>query len=101
MTTLNRCARCEGFLPASAARCPHCETALPRWVKLAATVLGGTALSMTLSACYGGSCAGGGCYEPVPVPPTCDEEHADADGDGFCDEPREPAQSDSMSTSSV
>lgn len=104
MTTLNRCARCEGFVPASTSRCPHCEAALPRWLVRAAAVLGGAAISMTLTACYGGGCAGGRCYEPTYTPPTCDEGVSSAEPGcvpASETEGEEGAQSDSMATDKV
>ena len=51
------CSSCEGFAPDSLSACPHCDTVLPAaparraglWLKAAA----GSAVAMTLMACYG------------------------------------------------
>jgi hypothetical protein len=69
------CVRCEGFVPPLATTCPHCsarvEGLLPMVGRAALAVVGGSAMSMTLMACYG-------------LPP-CEalDNPVDADNDGF------------------
>ncbi len=80
---------CGGFLPRGASACPHCDRALPRWLRGLATLVAGSAAAMTLSACYGGACVEGTCYgtypdEPISSP--CDAPAEDTDGDGYCGE---------------
>lgn len=82
---LDTCDGCGGFLPRASSACPNCRRAIPAWVLRAATVVGGGALAMTLSACYGAGCAGGRCYEPRAAPSTdCGAGARDADYDGVC-----------------
>jgi hypothetical protein len=67
--SLRTCPRCDGFVPARAARCPHCPGGgLLR-------VLAGT-FAMTLMACYGVSPR----YMHAQGPNDC----VDGDGDGVC-----------------
>lgn len=69
---LRRCPRCEGFVPAKVDACPNCSAvvagrALLSRLGLAGGILGGSALAVTLMACYGmAPCADGGdsCYNP-------------------------------------
>ncbi|MCA9607749.1 MAG: hypothetical protein KC619_19205 [Myxococcales bacterium] len=82
---LSKCPACPAFLPPGVDRCPACASQLPRWVVRAAAALGSGALAVTLSACYGAPCAGGGCYEPQ-YPVACDDPSQDLDGDGYCGE---------------
>ncbi len=49
---LTTCEHCDGFLPAAAKACPHCEHTAPRKSQLALLALGAVT-SMTLMACYG------------------------------------------------
>lgn len=76
---LTTCVSCEGFVPGSAAQCPHCGAAAPTTSgapsalaglgkSLAALATGG-AMAVTLMACYG-------------LPP-CDPAD-DKDSDGYC-----------------
>jgi hypothetical protein len=60
--TLPRCAICDGFVPPSVATCPNCEPAAARgldaargWMRLRFLlgVTAGSAVAMTLMACYG------------------------------------------------
>src|SRR5574338_147699 len=60
--TLPRCAICDGFVPPSVAACPNCEPAAARgldaargWMRLRFLlgVTAGSAVAMTLMACYG------------------------------------------------
>ena len=91
MNSIMTCNECSGFIPSTEAACPNCSTAMPisKWVgpmKAVVTIVTGTALAMTLSACYGSPCARGGnaCHfdeEPVP---SCQEGEIDNDEDGFC-----------------
>ena len=67
------CSSCAGFVPPTASFCPHCsakvEGLLPLLSRTALAVVGGSAVSMTLMACYG-------------LPP-CEDTGIDADDDGF------------------
>ena len=72
---LSVCSACGGFVPARAV-CPHCgrntpaDVGAPPWAKLALAALSGSALSITLMACYGS--------------PPCDPDpEADTDNDGY------------------
>lgn len=66
------CPRCDGFVPQSASKCPHCAAAKSSvWgtmSRAALAVVSGSALSVTLMACYGS--------------PPC-ETGPDGDGDGI------------------
>lgn len=62
-TTLHGCTRCDGFVPAGAARCPHCNASLQsrrgrKLLRAAVAVTLGGAFAATLMACYGcpGTC---------------------------------------------
>lgn len=92
MDMLN-CTRCEGFIPAQASHCPHCDAQAHGRSRLGATartllnVAGGGAVAMTLMACYGGPPRE---YGPPPQTPTnnaqtCSDPSRDLDGDGFCE----------------
>jgi hypothetical protein len=65
---LSSCSSCKGFVPASAALCPHCrapqETSAFARLRLGVLggALGGGALAFTLMACYG--CPPGQCGGP-------------------------------------
>ncbi len=59
---LSRCPRCDGFVPVSLQACPNCEPAHARstgellsWARLGLLfrVTAGSAVAMTLMACYG------------------------------------------------
>lgn len=89
MSKLTSCPHCSAFVPSGADACPCCQAAAPRTrLPAAARALlaigGGGLLSVTLSACYGGPCAGGSCYEPDSGPRTCEDFSQDTDGDGYC-----------------
>ncbi len=86
MTKLTACSTCGSFLPPYASACPSCarlapRTRLPAAVRGLLAIGGGGLLSVTLSACYGAPCAGGGssCYNDF-----CSDSSADTDGDGYC-----------------
>ena len=74
-------------------KCPHCAARSPLNVKLGpfkaiSTAIMGSAVAMTLSACYGSPCANGDgsdCMDPN-MPLTCQPDEVDGDGDGFCGE---------------
>jgi hypothetical protein len=53
--TMNRCSKCEGFIPEAQTRCPNCRSASAWWVTPLAFAGAGLA-SVTLSACYGVPC---------------------------------------------
>jgi hypothetical protein len=59
------CHRCNGFLALALRACPHCNAPLDRarraLVGLAA-MAGGSAVSMTLMACYGSACVDEECH---------------------------------------
>ncbi len=84
MDMLN-CVRCEGFIPAKASSCPHCDAPTGRRSKLRTllNVAGGGAVAMTLMACYGGA-----PRDYAPVAPTntnaCTDPSQDLDKDGYC-----------------
>lgn len=89
MTKLSSCPRCGSFLPHASRVCPGCahtvarRTRLPGPVRTLLAIGGGGLLSVTLSACYGAPCAGGGCYDDYD-PTTCTDPAEDLDGDGYC-----------------
>lgn len=71
MIQLGSCTRCGGFLALALRACPHCDEKIPtvsRVVMGAATLLGGSAVSMTLMACYGPACANEVCDDGDYVP---------------------------------
>jgi hypothetical protein len=88
MDMLN-CSGCEGFVPARAPRCPHCDVTIdrrPSTLRKLLNVAGGGAVAVTLMACYGG----GYHQQPMPPPntsnaPTCTDASKDIDGDGYCE----------------
>lgn len=54
MLNLTRCGSCDGFLPRLSIACPHCgATAIGTLAKAATTAVLGSAVSLTLMACYG------------------------------------------------
>lgn len=56
MTGLTSCSSCGGFAPATARRCPHCETSIATgsgFARKLLAVAGGGAVAVTLMACYG------------------------------------------------
>jgi hypothetical protein len=93
MNKLSPCPHCASFLPLGVGACPGCQRSVRRSRRLPApmrallAVGGGGLLSVTLSACYGGPCAGpgGSCYEPYDSGPArCTDFSQDLDGDGYC-----------------
>jgi hypothetical protein len=79
MIQLPSCSSCGGFIGLSLNACPHCGASLSRGRAIAIGLLGavgGSAVSMTLMACYGMSCADANCY-PYP-----DAESGDASDAG-------------------
>ncbi|MCA9593779.1 MAG: hypothetical protein KC776_10730 [Myxococcales bacterium] len=74
MSTLSVCSSCEGFVPAGARACPHCDaphkrSRLARAARASAKVALGGAVAMTLMACYGGPPHAYGPIEPRPSGP--------------------------------
>jgi len=60
MSFIATCARCRKSLGISVLACPHCGAGLSRARRAAASVaalIGGSSLSATMMACYGGPCA--------------------------------------------
>jgi hypothetical protein len=55
MTSMNRCGRCQGFVPAQLPDCPNCAASgRPGRAKAAwLMILGAGATAVTLAACYG------------------------------------------------
>lgn len=91
MNKLSPCLHCGSFLPLGVRACPGCRRSvrprrLPAPMRALLAVGGGGLLSVTLSACYGGPCAGdGSCYEPRDSGlPGCTDASRDLDGDGYC-----------------
>ncbi|RKG92684.1 hypothetical protein [Corallococcus terminator] len=89
MSPLSSCPSCQGFNPAAARACLHCQRPLgpgrpPRrasWVATLWTLTGASATALTLMACYGmPPCEDGtfDCVEP-PDAGNCDVR-AEADG---------------------
>jgi len=89
MSKLMICSGCEGFIPAGRQSCPNCAPGFSRSLrdsmKTVLTALAGSAMAVTLSACYGSPCAGadGDCFMPEV---TCEDDAQDLDRDGFCGE---------------
>ncbi len=84
---LQKCDSCQSFLSPSNDRCSHCRKR-SLW-KRAAVMIGGSALSMTLAACYGAPCASGtkACNDNCPPSPAdfpCSDTLLDKDKDGYC-----------------
>jgi hypothetical protein len=64
------CSACDGLIPPRSLRCPNCQVTSPkvsRAVSLLSTLLGSSALAVTLMACYG-------------LPPCDSDDDADHDG---------------------
>jgi len=88
MSSLKTCQSCNGFLPSGVRLCPNCGTQIQASGRLAGplktvgTVLLGSAIAMTLSACYGApiQCDDNGCGGEQ----TCQPGELDQDQDGFC-----------------
>lgn len=88
---MQSCSGCEGFVPANARTCPHCDAAMPTrssTLRKLVNVAGGGAIAMTLMACYGG----GPARMREPIPPqnpttaaTCSDPSKDIDGDNYCE----------------
>ncbi|MGQ0505597.1 MAG: hypothetical protein ACT4TC_09780 [Myxococcaceae bacterium] len=53
---MNKCPRCDGFLPSAASSCPNCRSRIPTWLKVSFATLAAGAAGVTLSACYGAPC---------------------------------------------
>jgi len=83
MSLLASCASCSGFLPPTAARCPHCDAGgagrVLRVGRALFNAAAGGAVAATLMACYGGA-------PPPETPPTerCIEGSVDEDHDMSC-----------------
>ncbi len=91
MSSMNRCRRCQGFVPANLSACPNCATSgRPGRAKAAwLMILGAGATAVTLAACYGlppcdgaDDCypkdAGPGALDAHPRP--CGDAGTEADG---------------------
>lgn len=52
---MHHCNRCHGFVPHGSTNCPNCQST-KKWWALPLAVLGASAASITLSACYGAPC---------------------------------------------
>src|SRR3982751_5710176 len=64
MIQLPSCSSCGGFIGLALSACPHCGAKLSRARTLAVgmvAAVAGSAVSMTLMACYGMSCADADC----------------------------------------
>lgn len=57
MSAMNRCTRCEGFVPPKVTTCPNCRSTKRAWWIAPAAIAGAGLASVTLSACYGVGCA--------------------------------------------
>jgi hypothetical protein len=67
MDSLTTCSDCAGFLPSTAAACPHCEARQARSRRRRLAVLfglaGSASLGLTLMACYGCPPDSNGCLD--------------------------------------
>ena len=87
MLSMKRCRQCDGFIPTLKFQCPNCESVaafqpVPRAMKTFVTLLAGSAMAMTLSACYGSPIG-----NPMPQDESCEgAAMLDNDGDGFCEQ---------------
>ncbi|MEM7157072.1 MAG: hypothetical protein AAF799_29740 [Myxococcota bacterium] len=79
VSTLDSCPTCDGFMPAATARCPHCGAAAgwSRRAKNLARLAGGSAIAVTMMACYGAPPPG-----PMPTDPPQDPGADGADPAG-------------------
>ncbi len=74
MLGMRRCLSCDGFLPAGRERCPNCAAperssrSLATRLGLVAGPLGGSAIAITLMACYGAPPCDDGTYSCLPPP---------------------------------
>lgn len=95
MSLMPRCPSCDGFIPAAAPSCPHCDTApafppRPRARRgLARTLLtlaGSGAMAITLMACYGAPPFDDPCWDNDSDGyfPACYDEACDPE-DVYCD----------------
>ena len=90
MRSMKRCHQCDGFIPALKFQCPNCDSftafhLAPGPLKTALTILAGSAVAMTLSACYGSPCASANGMDGCgPMPEQCQIDEVDNDDDGFC-----------------
>lgn len=50
---LEKCSACQGFVPTASNECPHCSTKRMSRLGAVAAVIGASAISVTLMACYG------------------------------------------------
>lgn len=87
MFSMKRCHHCDGFIPSLKFQCPNCDRVskfqfAPRAMKTFVTLVAGSAVAMTLSACYGSPVANPSYYndDSCQVPGS-----VDYDGDGFCE----------------
>ena len=72
MDSLTTCSACGGFLPSTAAVCPHCDARPTRRRRLAVLLglAGSASLGLTMMACYGGPAMCGGSFVSVRTTPT-------------------------------
>ncbi len=54
---LQRCSRCDGFVPVDSDGCPNCKSKKAAWWVRPLAFAGAGLASVTLSACYGVGCA--------------------------------------------
>ena len=99
---LATCDGCGGFVPVGAPTCPHCSSREPflaagSLVRIGIGLFGGSALAMTLMACYGAPCAddgSGGCRD------YSGDTGADADADADAGDAADAADADAKETGS-
>ena len=89
MIQLPSCKACGGFIGLALVSCPHCGARLSRARAIAvgiAAAAGGSAVSMTLMACYGMSCVDANCGElPDASGDASDASSSDAAKDASAD----------------
>jgi hypothetical protein len=89
MAVLIRCSACGGFVPESVTSCPNCKKGSPlgRAAKACLKLATGSAVAMTLMACYG---APPHQYAPIEAPPAPCQN--DGPGDPNATSPSSPGQ---------
>jgi hypothetical protein len=82
MDSLTTCSACGGFLPATAAACPHCDARPSRRRRLAVLLglAGSASLGLTMMACYGGPAMCGGSAGYCPDNPDASGDATEPDG---------------------
>lgn len=78
---MDTCSACKGFLPSGCARCPNCDSlvksarsSLGKATRAVGAILSGTAVSMTLMACYGAPSMEELQMRHPDIPVECDPE---------------------------